>query len=740
MRKTQRAVYFVTYLALSGEALRCNAFIQQATFSGPRTSARSGASPASPPTAVTRMAAEKSSGMNTAGVALGLFLASTVASTTPALAADAAPPAIVRQQDASTTRWRYSEFIKEVLADNVEKVTFSSDGQQLLAIDTDGNRHKLDAIPNDPELLNTLTSHKVDVTVLPQEADAGGPALDFLQSLIFPAVLLAGLFFLSRGGGGMGAGGMPGGGNPMEFGKSQAKIMMNPDTGVTFEDVAGCDKAKLELAEVVDFLKTPERYTEAGARIPRGLLLDGPPGTGKTLLAKAVAGEAGVPFFAVSGSEFVEMFVGVGASRVRDLFGQAKKNAPCIIFIDEIDAVGRQRGAGFAGGNDEREQTLNQILTEMDGFEGNPGIITIAATNRADVLDNALTRPGRFDRRVTVDLPDFNGRTAILKVHARGKPLAPGVDLEGIARRTPGFSGASLQNLLNEAAIYAARIGAAEIGYDQIDAAVDRTMVGLEKKDAVQSLARRELVAFHEAGHAVAGAMIPDYDMVQKITIIPRTNGAGGLTFFSPSEARLETGLYSAQYLEGQLCVALGGRVAEEMIFGETDATTGASNDLQQVASVAGRMVKEWGMSPRIGPIALRDPSGQQPFMGRSQGQPQTQWGGQINALADMEVDRLVANAYARCKKILTENRVLLDQLAAELLEKETVSAEEFQLMIAENGKYMAPYELYPAGPASAIELPFQTQPSPKELRPTAGLIAGSNGATPALEGSTVEA
>merc|ERR1719230_1143809 len=323
---------------------------------------------------------------------------------TPAFAAESAPPAIIRDTGsvAKTGNWRYSEFISQVNSDNVEKVTFSSDGQQLLAIDTDGGRHKLEAIPNDPELLNTLTSHKVDVTVLPQEANAGGPALDFLQSLIFPAVLLGGLFFLSRGAGGGagggGFGGMAGGGGPMDFGKSQAQVQMNPDTGVTFEDVAGCDQAKLELEETVDFLKNPERYTNMGAKIPRGVLLDGPPGTGKTLLAKAVAGEAGVPFFAVSGSEFVEMFVGVGASRVRDLFGQAKKNAPCIIFIDEIDAVGRQRNSGMGGGNDEREQTLNQILTEMDGFDGNPGIITIAATNRADILDNALIRPGRFDR------------------------------------------------------------------------------------------------------------------------------------------------------------------------------------------------------------------------------------------------------------------------------------------------------------------------------------------------------
>jgi cell division protease FtsH len=618
----------------------------------------------------------------------------------PAVVRQAEPPAVVRQAEVKTGQWRYSEFISEVTNDNVEKVTFSSDGQQLLAIDTDGGRHKLEAIPNDPELLNTLTSHKVDVTVLPQEANAGGPALDFLQSLIFPAVLLGGLFFLSRGAGGGagggGFGGMAGGGGPMDFGKSQAQVQMNPDTGVTFEDVAGCDQAKLELEETVDFLKNPERYTNMGAKIPRGVLLDGPPGTGKTLLAKAVAGEAGVPFFAVSGSEFVEMFVGVGASRVRDLFGQAKKNAPCIIFIDEIDAVGRQRNSGVGGGNDEREQTLNQILTEMDGFDGNPGIITIAATNRADILDNALTRPGRFDRKVTVDLPDFKGRTAILKVHARGKPLERGVDLEGIARRTPGFSGASLQNLLNEAAIYAARQGKSEIGYEEIDAAVDRNMVGLEKKNAVQALQTKELVAFHEAGHAVCGAMIPDYDMVQKITIIPRSNGAGGLTFFAPSESRLESGLYSKQYLEGQLAVALGGRLAEELIYGDVGTTTGASNDLQQVASIAKRMILEWGMSEKVGPIALQG--------GQMSQEP---WSDDINKVATDEVNRLVNNAYVLAKRLLTENRELLDALAAQLMEQETVSAEEFQILIAKYGKYMSPYEVF--GDTFGEEaLPFQ--------------------------------
>merc|ERR1719183_2194563 len=519
---------------------------------------------------------------------------------------------------------RYSDFLKLVNGDKIEKVTFSADGTQLLGVDTDGTRIKLEALPNDPELLTQLTNHKVDVTVLPSNEAAGGLG-DLAQSRILPAALFAGLFFLSRrAGGGMGPMGGPG--NPMGMGKSKAEIQMIPDTGVTFEDVAGCDGAKLELAEVVDFLKQPEVYSKNGCRIPRGVILDGPPGTGKTLLAKAVAGEAGVPFFSVSGSEFVEMFVGVGASRVRDLFGQAKKNAPCIIFIDEIDAVGRQRGAGFAGGNDEREQTLNQILTEMDGFEGNPGIIVLAATNRADVLDNALLRPGRFDRRVNVALPDFSGRTAILKVHARGKPIESDVDLEAIARRTPGFSGASLQNLLNEAAIFAARKSKATVGWVEIDSAVDRIMVGLEKKGgtAEQSLKRKELVAFHEAGHAIVGAVMPDYDQVQKITIIPRSNGAGGLTFFAPSDSRLESGLYSKQYLEAQLAVALGGRLAEEIIFGEDNVTTGASNDFQQVANIARSMVKQWGFSNKLGRICLDSSSSNPAFMGRMLGTKRT--------------------------------------------------------------------------------------------------------------------
>merc|ERR1719390_432303 len=467
---------------------------------------------------------------------------------------------VIQSRGGAPVDVRYSDFLKLVNGDKIEKVTFSADGTQLLGVDTDGTRIKLEALPNDPDLLTQLTNHKVDVTVLPaQEASGLG---DLAQSLIFPAVLFAGLFFLSRRAGGAGGmGGMGGPGNPMGFGKSKAEIQMVPDTGVTFDDVAGCEGSKQELTEVVDFLKQPESYTKNGCRIPRGVILDGPPGTGKTLLAKAVAGEAGVPFISISGSEFVEMFVGVGASRVRDIFGQAKKNAPCIIFIDEIDAVGRQRGGGQGGGNDEREQTLNQILTEMDGFEGNPGIIVIAATNRADILDSALLRPGRFDRRIMVDNPDFKGRVAILGVHARNKPLADDVDLESIARRTPGFSGASLANLMNEAAIFAARKDKTKIGAEQISDALDRVTLGPEKKNAESSLQKREVVAYHEAGHAVVGALIPDYDQVAKITITPR-GGAGGLTFFAPNEDRTDSGLYSRQYLESMMAVALGGRIA----------------------------------------------------------------------------------------------------------------------------------------------------------------------------------
>ncbi|GFH60005.1 hypothetical protein CTEN210_16481 [Chaetoceros tenuissimus] len=618
---------------------------------------------------------------------------------------------VIQSRGGAPVDVRYSDFLKLVNADKIEKVTFSADGTQLLGVDTEGVRIKIEALPNDPDLLTQLTGHKVDVTVLPATENAGGLG-ELAQSLILPAALFAGLFFLSRRSGPQMPGGM-GGGNPMQFGKAKAQIQMIPDTGVNFDDVAGCDGAKLELAEVVDFLKQPEVYNANGCRIPRGVILDGPPGTGKTLLAKAVAGEAGVPFISISASEFVEMFVGVGASRVRDIFSQAKKNAPCIIFIDEIDAVGRQRGAGFAGGNDEREQTINQILVEMDGFDGNPGIITIAATNRVDVLDQALLRPGRFDRKITVDLPDFKGRTRILGVHARGKPLEPDVDLEAISRRTPGYSGAQLENLMNEAAISAARLGKSTIGWEQIDGAVDRIMVGLEKKGGTSTLSAKqnELVAYHEAGHAVVGALIPDYDQVQKISIIPRSNGAGGLTFFAPQESRLEAGLYSRQYLESQLAVALGGRLAEEIIFGEDNTTTGASNDFQQVANIAKRMIKEWGMSDEVGRVALETPQSGGPFMGRSMGQQRTRWGSKIMGKTDAEVERLVNNSYIKAKTIIENNRPLLDHLAKTLVEQEVVSAEEFQMMIVEFNAKVCDFDVI-GEERKREELPFQSMPA----------------------------
>mmetsp|Transcript_23240 Transcript_23240/g.54824 ORF Transcript_23240/g.54824 Transcript_23240/m.54824 type:complete len:683 (+) Transcript_23240:282-2330(+) len=647
---------------------------------------------------------QRTTGSSALSMALDVDVGTVAAPTTPSSAVEM----VVKNPNGGPTDVRYSEFLRLVDADKIEKVTFSSDGTQLLGVDVDGTRLKIPSLPNDPDLLSQLTSHKVDVTVLPQQEASG--LGDLAQSLIFPAALFAGLFFLSRG---SQQGGMPGGPTGMGgmggFGKSKAEIQMVPDTGVTFDDVAGCDGAKLELAEVVDFLKQPEAYTKNGCRIPRGVILDGPPGTGKTLLAKAVAGEAGVPFISISGSEFVEMFVGVGASRVRDIFGQAKKNAPCIIFIDEIDAVGRQRGGGQGGGNDEREQTINQILVEMDGFDGNPGIITIAATNRIDILDQALLRPGRFDRKVTVDLPDFKGRTRILGVHARGKPLEPDVDLEAISRRTPGYSGAQLENLMNEAAISAARLDKSSIGWDEIDRAVDRLMVGLEKKGGNPESKSKEMVAYHEAGHAVVGALVPDYDQVQKISIIPRSNGAGGLTFFAPQEGRLESGMYSIQYFESQLAVALGGRLAEEIIYGEDKVTTGASNDIQQVANIANQMVTKWGMSDKVGAICI-DEMGMSPMQMMMMGGANSLWGDKKLKEVEEEVERLVNNSYLLAKKILLENMDLFEELTQALLEREVVSAEEFQMMLYENNAKVVDYKLI-GNERNREQLPFQTLP-----------------------------
>jgi len=577
------------------------------------------------------------------------------------------------RQPQSRETWRYSDFIQAVEKGRVAQVRLSADRSRALVKPQDGSQVVVN-LPNDPELINILSQNNVDISVLPQTDD--GFWFRALSSLFVPVLLLVGLFFLLRR-----AQSGPGS-QAMNFGKSKARVQMEPQTQVTFGDVAGIDQAKLELNEVVDFLKNADRFTAVGAKIPKGVLLVGPPGTGKTLLARAVAGEAGVPFFSISGSEFVEMFVGVGASRVRDLFEQAKSNAPCIVFIDEIDAVGRQRGAGLGGGNDEREQTLNQLLTEMDGFEGNTGIIIIAATNRPDVLDAALLRPGRFDRQVVVDRPDYAGRLEILKVHARGKTLAKDVDLEKIARRTPGFTGADLSNLLNEAAILAARRNLTEISMDEVNDAIDRVLAGPEKKDRVMSEKRKTLVAYHEAGHALVGALMPDYDPVQKISIIPRGR-AGGLTWFTPSEDRMDTGLFSRSYLENQMAVALGGRIAEELIFGEEEVTTGASNDLQQVARVARQMVTRFGMSDRLGPVALGRQQGNM-FLGRDI-VAERDFSEETASVIDDEVSQLVEIAYRRAKEVLLNNRPVLDQLAQMLVEKETVDAEELQELLANN-------------------------------------------------------
>jgi len=599
---------------------------------------------------------------------------------------------------AEGSRWAVSEFLDVVGKDGVERVVFSADSKNLLALDADGARHSVEILPTEvPELVTQLRAKSVPFAVQAAPTGDGDALAGLAANLLFPLVLLGGLFFLGRRGGGMGGmGGMGGPGGPMGMLQPKSKIEMEPQTGVTFDDVAGCDASKLELEEVVDFLSNPEKYDKVGAQSPRGVMLEGPPGTGKTLLARAVAGEAGVPFISCSGSEFVEMFVGVGASRIRNLFGDAKKNAPCIIFIDEIDAIGRQRssGGGFAS-NDEREQTLNQILTEMDGFSGNTGVIVIAATNRADILDNALLRPGRFDRRVPVDLPDKAGRVEILKVHCRDKPLAPDVDLDAIASRAIGFSGASLQNLMNEAAIVAARREKEVITFDEIDFAIDRLQVGMQKpstqgfqnKDAARK--RQELVAWHEAGHAVMAALTPGYDGVAKVTIIPRTNGAGGFTLFTPSEDRMESGLYSYKFLKSQLSVALGGRVAEELAVGREDVTTGASNDLQQVRDLARRMIAQWGFladeANRGNGNALRAPvAWETPDGGGQMGAPQTA-SDTTERLIDEETKKLVQQAYDHCYKTLSDNKELMQVLVDRLVDKETVDAGEFQQMVLEH-------------------------------------------------------
>ncbi|KAK9915766.1 hypothetical protein WJX75_003910 [Coccomyxa subellipsoidea] len=600
-------------------------------------------------------------------------------------------------------QWRYSEFINAVQNSKVERVRFSKDGGQLQLTAVDGRRAFV-VLPNDPELVDILAKNGVDISV--SEGDQQGNYVSLLGNLLFPLIAFGGLFFLFRraGGGGGAGGGMGPMGGPMDFARNKSKFQEVPETGITFEDVAGVDGAKLELQEVVDFLKNPDKYTALGAKIPKGCLLVGPPGTGKTLLAKAIAGEAGVPFFSCAASEFVELFVGVGASRVRDLFEKAKAKAPCIVFIDEIDAVGRQRGAGMGGGNDEREQTINQLLTEMDGFEGNTGVIVLAATNRPDVLDSALLRPGRFDRQVTVDRPDISGRVQILKVHSRGKQIGKDVDFDKVARRTPGFTGADLQNLMNEAAILAARRSLKEISKEEISDALERIVAGPEKKGAVMTEAKKRLVAYHEAGHALVGALMPEYDPVAKISIVPR-GSAGGLTFFAPSEERLESGLYSRSYLENQMAVALGGRIAEELIFGEDNVTTGASNDFMQVARTAKMMVTQMGFSKKLGQVAWSGGGGPS-FLGQSMGQP-ADCSGQTNDEIDSEVKDLVDRAYRRAKDLMQSNISVLHKTAEVLLEREQIDGDEFLRLILESQA-----ESYLKADEPSVTVPYQAVPS----------------------------
>ncbi len=500
-----------------------------------------------------------------------------------------------------------------------------------------------------------------------QDSSDRNAAVSFLLNLMLIFILIIGLGAIVRRSANASGG-------AFSFAKSRARFQMEAKTGIKFDDVAGIEEAKEELQEIVIFLKQPEKFTAIGARIPKGVLLIGPPGTGKTLLAKAIAGEAGVPFFSISGSEFVEMFVGVGASRVRDLFKKAKENAPCLIFIDEIDAVGRQRGAGIGGGNDEREQTLNQLLTEMDGFEGNTGVIVIAATNRPDVLDSALLRPGRFDRQVIVDYPDYQGRLGILEVHARNKKISAEVSLEAIARRTPGFTGADLANLLNEAAILTARRRKEAVEMTEVNDAIDRVVAGMEGTPLIDSKAKR-LIAYHEIGHAIVATLTPSQDPVAKVTIIPRGR-AGGLTWFLPSE---EQGLVSKSQIMAKIATYMGGRAAEEVVFGEDEVTSGASSDIESCTDLARKMVTKFGMS-NLGALALEGDS-EPVFLGNEM-MKRNEYSEEIAAKIDVKVREIIEDCHQQAKNIISDNRLGVDRLVAILIEKETIDGEEFRDLV----------------------------------------------------------
>ena len=559
----------------------------------------------------------------------------------------------------------YSEFVAEVQGDQIKRVVV--DGLTISGERYDGsNFDTIRPMIEDPRLMDDMLKHKVIVEGRKPEQQSVWTQL-LVASFPILIIIAVFMFFMRQmqGGGG-------GRGGPMSFGKSKAKLLGEDQITTTFADVAGVDEAKEDVKELVDFLRDPGRFQKLGGRIPRGVLMVGQPGTGKTLLAKAIAGEAKVPFFTISGSDFVEMFVGVGASRVRDMFEQAKKQAPCIIFIDEIDAVGRHRGAGLGGGHDEREQTLNQLLVEMDGFEVNDGVIVIAATNRPDVLDPALLRPGRFDRQVVVGLPDIRGREQILKVHMRKVPLSEDVEPSKIARGTPGFSGADLANLVNESALFAARANVRTVGMEQFELAKDKIMMGAERKSMVMSENEKRNTAYHEAGHAIVGRLVPDHDPVYKVSIIPRGR-ALGVTMFLPEEDRYS---HSRQHILSQICSLYGGRIAEEMTLGKEGVTTGASNDIQRATSIARKMVTQWGLSEKMGPI-MYDEAEEEVFLGRSAGQSHKALSGETSKSIDEEVRNIIDECYTISENLLKENVEKLHAMSEALMHYETIDADQ---------------------------------------------------------------
>ena len=568
----------------------------------------------------------------------------------------------------------YSDFISEVQQGNVTEVTIS--GVNIMGLKSNGTRfNTIRPYIEDPKLIDDLLSH--NVRLRGQEPEQQSIWTQLLVASFPILIIIAVFMFFMRQ---MQGGGVGGKGGPMAFGKSKAKMLSEDQVKVTFADVAGVDEAKDDVKELVDFLREPDKYQRLGGRIPRGVLMVGQPGTGKTLLAKAIAGEAKVPFFSISGSDFVEMFVGVGASRVRDMFEQAKQQSPCIIFIDEIDAVGRHRGAGVGGGHDEREQTLNQLLVEMDGFEGNEGVIVIAATNRPDVLDPALLRPGRFDRQVVVGLPDIRGREQILKVHMRKVPISDGVDESVLARATPGFSGADLANLVNEAALFAARGSKQKVTMEEFEKAKDKIMMGAERKSMVMSEKEKLNTAYHEAGHAIVGRLVPEHDPVYKVSIIPRGR-ALGVTMFLPEEDRYSL---SKQSILSQICSLYGGRIAEEMTLGADGVTTGASNDIQRATQMAHNMVKKWGLSERLGPLQYDDEA-DEVFLGRSSAGQNKVLSGETTKAIDEEVRSIIDTCYGRAQKILEDNRDKLDAMKDALMEWETIDAGQIDDIM--NGK-----------------------------------------------------